>query len=607
MIYFKKNDITKLHHKGFTLIELMVVCVIISIIALIILPVFLKSVEKKKKQDNIASTESTVQIQKSEEFPYRINPEGTLPVFSSENIKIIFSVENHRIGMDVYNRFEADFKGKFLIEKFNDEPVRLDFKFPLGTTEARNVSLKFITDRKTWEPENVMYDKQGIFWTGILEEKDIKAEVSFIAQGRDKFEYSLPPAYRTREVQIELEMEGTPEYFIPDWALQPTSINSEQILWKFNNLVTDRPVIIDFLEAQSPVGRVIFMCKLVGLAVLFFGIGFWYLAALYQVEGLHSFRWAHFFLLALTYSLFFVIFGVLGFRGDVSTETAIGISAALSLPLLTLHVSRIIDMKFALFRNLPFSIFTLILVINGVYGGQLRDYIFIGAAFIVVAFITLTFRKWVSNKEKWINNLESEISKRIEDFGSVVKEAKEISRKAGETLKVTSSSSEFVQIQEEIEKISQMLIQDFKEYDSILLELSKLRSLKKGGDEKEFLRASLERKISLLEQTLVNNKNSMKIICNQFLALKEREEEENKKAEENLTKKIEEEGKVHCFTCGYASIPTQYCPGCGTMRIKVIPCRQCNDTVKIPMNLVNKEALKGFFYCIKCGVKNSLE
>jgi len=152
-----------------------------------------------------------------------------------------------------------------------------------------------------------------------------------------------------------------------------------------------------------------------------------------------------------------------------------------------------------------------------------------------------------------------------------------------------------------------MLIQDFKEYDSILLELSNLRSLKKGGDEKEFLRASLERKISLLEQTLVNNKNSMKIICNQFLALKEREEEENKKAEENLTKKIEEEGKVHCFTCGYASIPTQYCPGCGTMRIKVIPCRQCNDTVKIPMNLVNKEALKGFFYCIKCGVKNSLE
>lgn len=416
-----KNCLKKHDKKAFTLIELMIVFAIISIIAVIIIPAFLKAREKAKRQGGEKTGQVTAVsdevLRKTRELPYRIKPEGKLPLFSSESIKIVLSVKPHRIGMDVYNRFEADFKGQFLLKGIKNEPVRLDFRFPQGTTEARDVSLKFITETGAEEPENIIYDREGIYWVGSLpEDKEIKAEISFIALGRNSFEYALPPSQRANMVELELTMKESPVYIIPDWALQPTSVTGTVVSWKFNNLVTDRDVTVEFPEALSPMGRVVLMCKLVGIAVLFFGLGFWYLCALYRPEGLISFRFPHFLLLALTYSLFFVIFGVIGFRGDVSTVAAIGISAALSLPLLTLHVSRIIDMKFALTRNLVFSIFTLVLVINGVYGGDYRDYIFIGAVFIVIAFLTLTFRMWLSNKEKWINMIEEDIKKQMKEL-----------------------------------------------------------------------------------------------------------------------------------------------------------------------------------------------
>ena len=63
-----------------------------------------------------------------------------------------------------------------------------------------------------------------------------------------------------------------------------------------------------------------------------------------------------------------------------------------SLPLLVLHVSRIIDRHFAILHVLPMAVLTLGIVIAGVYGGGARDYIFIGYLVIGVAYLTFTYR-----------------------------------------------------------------------------------------------------------------------------------------------------------------------------------------------------------------------
>ncbi|MEQ8167510.1 MAG: prepilin-type N-terminal cleavage/methylation domain-containing protein [Candidatus Eremiobacterota bacterium] len=597
------------YKKAFTLIELMIVFAIISIIAVILIPAFLKARENAKREREEKTVQVTTVNDKTKELSYRVKPEGKYPFFSSETIKIILSVKPHRIGMDVFNRFEADFKGQFLLKGSKNEPVRLDFRFPGGTTEARDVTLKFITETGAEEPENVIYDREGIFWTGILpENKETRAEISFVALGRNSFEYILPPSQRANMVEIELTMHESPVYIIPDWALQPTSIVGPLISWKFNNLVTDRNITVEFPEALSPLGKVVLMCKLVGIAVLFFGLGFWYLCALYRPEGLISFRFPHFLLLALTYSLFFVIFGVIGFRGNVSTVAAIGISAALSLPLLTLHVSRIIDMKFALTRNLVFSIFTLVLVINGVYGGDYRDYIFIGAVFIVIAFLTLTFRMWMSNKEKWINMVEEDIKKQMDDLEQSVKKAREMFRKSEEIWEKADPYG-LVEIQEEIKNCRKNLTERFKEFEDTLSSFSRLHAGSKN--ENQFWRDILKEKIPFNKQKLIHDITELSSVFEKFEMEREIKEKTAPVKEETVPVKEEvvaiKEGKIYCPYCGLCSDSSRYCPYCGTRRPMVIVCEKCDTTVNIPLHIVNSELLKGVIYCTKCGAKKNLD
>ena len=61
-----------------------------------------------------------------------------------------------------------------------------------------------------------------------------------------------------------------------------------------------------------------------------------------------------------------------------------------SLPMLVLHVARLIELRFALTRVLPLAALTLGLVLNGVYGGAWRSYVFTACAYIVIAYLTLT-------------------------------------------------------------------------------------------------------------------------------------------------------------------------------------------------------------------------
>jgi len=119
-------------------------------------------------------------------------------------------------------------------------------------------------------------------------------------------------------------------------------------------------------SAQSPIGRVVALFQLTGVAVMLFGLGVWYLAELEKPGLLSRFHFSHFFLLALTYSLYFVIFAVISFREELSPTAGMAVSAVLSLPLLALHVARFTNWRFTMTRMLPLAVFTLGLVISGV-------------------------------------------------------------------------------------------------------------------------------------------------------------------------------------------------------------------------------------------------
>ena len=65
-----------------------------------------------------------------------------------------------------------------------------------------------------------------------------------------------------------------------------------------------------------------------------------------------------------------------------------------------LHVSRVLDTRFALTRVVPLAAFSLALVINGVYGGAIRDYVFVAAVAVLIGYVTITYPAWAASRER---------------------------------------------------------------------------------------------------------------------------------------------------------------------------------------------------------------
>src|SRR6185369_9755174 len=75
--------------------------------------------------------------------------------------------------------------------------------------------------------------------------------------------------------------------------------------------------------------------------------------------------------------------------------------------LLVLHVSRLLHSRFTLTRVVPMAIFTLGLVVNGVYGGAMRDYVFIAATIFLIAYATLSYPTWAARRERYQQEREA--------------------------------------------------------------------------------------------------------------------------------------------------------------------------------------------------------
>jgi prepilin-type N-terminal cleavage/methylation domain-containing protein len=387
-------------HTGFTLVELMIVVVIISVLAAIAVPTFLSQMEKAAQlEESDAPSQPIRQEPPSAEAV--MGPSGELglpPVIESSEVQLDLYSTHVLDRFGVYTRYDAEFGGTFVVR--NTDPVvdtiTIRFPFPPGINEARNVSLRFRDEPgQLEEPLGVTYGLRGIEWRGhVAPGNAVTAVVSYTAQGRDALVYDVAGRGRSGTVRVDLQLHEAPRVVIPPGSLQPAERDGPSLHWRFDALITNKSIVVELPAGASPLGRVILLLQLAGLAVLLFGAGFWYLS-----EGLHpgrldDFRWGHFLLLALNYSLFFGIVSVIGYRG--SESFALGAATVVSLPLLMLHVTRITDQTFALTRVLPLVLFTLATVVLGVFLDRQRPLVFLSAAVLVIAFLTITFRRWAA-------------------------------------------------------------------------------------------------------------------------------------------------------------------------------------------------------------------
>lgn len=591
---------------GFTLVELIVVVAMVGLLSAIVLPALLKAAEKARARRNKARQAVTAEAS-SEDLEEGLAqrpqlPQGILPDIESAKISIQLSSSHHRIGMEVHTRFEAAYKGDLVISNPTEDkaPVRLTVPLPDGTTEARDVFLYLGSGADRKEARNVVYDRNGIHWAGTLPPGEPQhAHVTFVASGRERFVLRLPPARRIRDMNVGMTLDTVSPGMIPDDALQPTAAEAKTLTWKYRNLVTDRGIVIDIPGKRSPLGRALLLFRLVGIAVMLFGFGFWYLSDPYRPALLETFRWGHFFLLALTYSLFFVIFAVLAFRGDVGIWTAMAIAAVLAVPLLVLHVSRVTDLTFATTRTIPLAAFTLAMVINGVYGAGLRDYIFIAGIFVAVAFFTVTYKKWAASREEADALRENKVGEAVEKLRAQASAAQAANSAAGNVLKGYPGDRDR-DLQGLLREKRKLLAHMLREQSEIAKEFGAMLAMPKGFERSSECR-SIRRKSQPLGEVFATSIVELQETTQELETRKRDYAAEQKEKREKEPVGVPDESRAHCMACGKGSAQTPYCPHCGTPRPRELACKHCGAVFLMPVHLLRRKADGEPTHCLSCG------
>ena len=377
----------------------MVVVVMISIIAAVAIPALISRMRTEREGGEVAEhpEDGDVEEVRAAEEEVEPPPPGVVPTLVAGDVAVEVTTTYELRGVAVRTVVEADVKAEYeLRNDHEEEKILLDFPFSPSVFEVSGASVEVETESARFvEPEGVSYSGRRMRWAGSLAPgSTLKVRATYLTRSLDRFSLELPGEGRKGKIDVVIAAGEARADWVPPESLRPTRVEPDLLAWDLANVITDRPILLEPPASVSPVGRLLLLFRLVGLAVTIFGAGFWYLSEFHQPGKLDSFRWGHFLLLATTFSLFFVVFAVLAFGSPEHLWLNLAAAAVVSLPLLVLHVSRFMSLRFALAFVLPLALYSLGIVVCGVYAESWRSYCFVAAGAFGVATLTITYPVW---------------------------------------------------------------------------------------------------------------------------------------------------------------------------------------------------------------------
>jgi hypothetical protein len=272
------------------------------------------------------------------------------------------------------------------------------------------------------------------------------------------------------------------------------------------------------------------------------------------------------------------------------------VAAVCSLPLLVLHATRVLDFGFAVTRVLPLTIFTLALVINGVYGGPVRDYVFIAAAIFIIGYVTVSYRAWAGARDQYRHEQKTafEVRRRtvMEKFtaelGGKMGELTGAAAQAAELVK-SGTSPELAGTRARLERAIAPVERLRKEYDELGKHVALLtslafvpfdRRLEKVEQDASAFRDRLEPHIALLRGELAAFQSGADALVSPT-----------------------REGEIHCVACGRSTPDAPFCQHCGVPRPATVACAKCHEQILVPVHLLGDRTQLPSLFCLYCGAR----
>ena len=541
--------------RAFTLIELMVVVAIFAIISAILVPAFIRAREKGLQKVKPPSRTAQEAI-----------PDGLPPTLATAEVKLDAQVETIREGLDVENRFVLKHQAQFLFEDGSDEPRRILIPFPKAT-RLENLAIRVRQGDKWVEPDGLLIRQDMVVWS--QSSFPVEVRLDYQATGEGSLRYDWPQANRVGKLSAQLQLEAGEGVRAPLGSLRPDQVSPDQYSWEASEILSPSPILLEFSELDSPLARVGKLFRLTGLALLFFGAGFWYLAELYRRGSLKDFGFGSFFLLALTYCSFFVSVAVLGFDGSLQAPAYLLLALVLSQPLLLFHVSQLMDWRFAWSRALPWSMATLILVLMGVYtSGAVRNYGYLSFGLLNMAFLTTTYKPFIRVQKERELAQAGRLEEARGEFRDLVDSARDLESRVLVWLTREQTKTEC-----QLKPLVERRLEEMRQ----AREFPEWADLSYVQQQTTRLEATLTKLNRLLEQA-------------EDLVFQQEEQEP--------ASDLPSSGELHCLICGSPSRGGTYCSCCGGLLPLARDCSSCGQEVVIPLHLLESEQP---YHCQSCG------